>query len=222
MPFTVAQLSAFWKSPAKMGLTARTHVQMAAEGLTTPDDFEDFPKKDNLEGLFKKLLKPAKIPGVGANALPQEIATFVIPAKLMIRLHGVRIIVLYYKMVGRTIEPGDLLWSAVKNFVEQWKALTEKKDAEVKQPPRLTKEKLVYKWLESFQQHPSEKIGVRNTPFTYLTCLDIAAPAVLLPWAALQPFSLSYFSIEEEFKFCISHTHNLFQADNNALFHLID
>jgi hypothetical protein len=73
--------------------------------------------------MFKQLLKPAKTPGLGAAALPQEVATFVIPAKSMIRLQGVRIIVLYYKMVGRTIEPGDLLWPVVKNFVEQWKAL---------------------------------------------------------------------------------------------------
>ena len=94
MPFTVTQLTAFWTGQAQMGLTACTHVQMAAEGLTTPDDFEDFPEKEDLEGLFKQLLKPAKTPGLGANALPQEVATFVIPAKLMIRLHGVRIIVL--------------------------------------------------------------------------------------------------------------------------------
>ena len=53
--------------------------------------------------------------------------------------------------MGRTIEPGDLLWTVVKYFVEQWKALKEKKDAEAGQPPKLTKDKLVYKWLESFQ-----------------------------------------------------------------------
>ena len=222
MPFTIAQLTAFWTSPAQMGLTARTRVQMAAEGLATPDDFEDFPEKEDLEGIFKQLLKPAKTPGLGANALPQEVATFVIPAKSMIRLQGVRIIVLYYKMVGRTIEPGDLLWPVVKNFVEQWKALMEKKDADVGQPPRLTKDKLVYKWLESFQQHLSEKIGVRNAPLTYLIRPLVTAPAVLLPRAGLQPFSLSYLSIEEELKFCTSHTHNLFQADNSALFQLID
>jgi hypothetical protein len=57
----------------------------------------------------------------------------------------------------------------------------EKKEAEVGQPPILTKDKLVYKWLESFQQHLSEKIGVRDTPFTYLTRPEVAAPAVLLP-----------------------------------------
>ena len=71
MPFTVAQLTAFWTSPAQMGLTARTRVQMVAEGLRTPDDFNDFPEKDNLEGLLKQLLKPAKTPGLGANALQQ-------------------------------------------------------------------------------------------------------------------------------------------------------
>ena len=81
MPFTIAQLTVFWTSQAQIGLTACTRVHMAAEGFTTPDNFEDFPEKDNLEGLFKKLLKPAKIPGVGANAQPQEVATFVIPAK---------------------------------------------------------------------------------------------------------------------------------------------
>ena len=114
---------------------------------------------------------------------------------------------LYYKMVGHTIEPGDLLWPVVKNFFEQWKAMMEKKDAEVGQHPRLTKEKLVYKWLESFQQHLSEKICVINTPFTYLTRTAILAPADLLPRAVNQPFSVNYVSIEEEeLKFCVTYT----------------
>ena len=100
-----------------MGLPDRTRVQMVAEGLTMPDDFKDLSEKEDLKGLFKLLLKPAKIPEDGANAPLQEEATFVIPAKLMTRLHGVHKIVLYYKLVGCTIEPGDLLWPVVKNFV---------------------------------------------------------------------------------------------------------
>ena len=72
-----------------------THARTDGSCLTTPDNFKDFPEKVDIEGLFKQLLKPAKTPGLGANALPQKIATFVIPAKSMIRLHGVRIIVLY-------------------------------------------------------------------------------------------------------------------------------
>ena len=63
---------------------------------------------------------------------------------------------------------------------------------------------------------------MRNAPLTYLICPIVAAPAALLPRAALQPFSFSFLSIEEELKLCISHTHNLFQADNSALFCFID
>jgi hypothetical protein len=69
MLFTAAQLNTFCKIQAQMGLTDCTQVQMAAEGLATPDDFEDFPEKEDLEGLFKQLLKPVKTPGLGANAL---------------------------------------------------------------------------------------------------------------------------------------------------------
>ncbi len=63
---------------------------------------------------------------------------------------------------------------------------------------------------------------MRNAPLTHLICPLIAAPAAMLPRAVLQPSPLNYLSIEEELKFCISHTHNLFQADNSDLFHLID
>jgi hypothetical protein len=90
------------------------------------------------------------------------------------------------------------LSSVVKSFVEQWKALMEKKKANVGLTPKLTKDKLIYKWLESIQQHLSDKNGVHNTPFTYLTIRpDVAAPAPLLPRAVGQPFSASFTSIKD-------------------------
>ena len=100
--------------------------------------------------------------------------------------------------------------------------MKKKKDDEVGQPPKLTKDKLVYKWLESFQQHLSNKIGVRNTPFTYRTRPEVATQAVLLPCDSNQPFSENYMLIEHELKFYVSHVHNVFQLDNTALFHLVD
>ena len=51
MPLTATQLTAFWTSPAQMGLTAHTCTQIAAEGLVTPDDFENFNNEADLEGL---------------------------------------------------------------------------------------------------------------------------------------------------------------------------
>ena len=110
MPLTAAQLTAFWTAPAQMGLTARTRTQIAAEGLTTPDGFEDFNDETDLEGLFKLLLKPPKVMvGAGAAAVLTEVAAYVIPAKTMICLHGVRLIMAYYRMVGRVVVADTLL-----------------------------------------------------------------------------------------------------------------
>ena len=64
----------------------------------------------------------------------------------MIRMHGARLIMAYYRLVGRDVEVDNLLWPVVKSFTEQWKALLEKKKADVGQPPKLTKDKLIYKW----------------------------------------------------------------------------
>ena len=218
MPLTAAQLTAFWTNPAQMGLSARTRTQIAAEGLVTPEDFEDFNDEADLEGLFKLLLKPPK---VMVGAVLTEVAAYVIPAKTMIRLHGVRLIMAYYRMVGRAVEANDLLWPVVKSFVEQWKALLEKKKADVGQAPKLTKDRVIHKWLESFQQYLSDKIGVRNSPLTYLTRPQIAPP-VLQPREPGEPYSSNFTSIEEELRFCLSHVHNLHRPDNNALYQMID
>lgn len=223
MPFTAAQLTAFWTDNAQMGLSARTRTQMAIEGLTVPSDFVDFAEKDELDALLRRLYKPAKTThGIGVNQVLREVQAYEVPAKTVIRMHGVRVIVKYYNSIGRVMEADDLQWTVVKNFTEQWKALLEKKDADVGTPPKLTKDRHVYKWLESFQQHLSEKIGVRNAPYTYLIRPEVAVPALMLPRMIDQPFSEEYESIEDEMKFRVSHTNNLYKADNNALFHLLD
>ena len=124
-----------------MGLISRTRTQMAAEGLSIAADFKDFAEKEDLEALFKLLLKPAKIAhGPADQGLLREVAFFIIPAKLMIRLDGARKAVNYYMLVDRAIEPEDLFWLVMKNLVEQWKALMEKKKADVGLPPKLTKD----------------------------------------------------------------------------------
>jgi hypothetical protein len=92
--------------------------------------------------LFKLLLKPAKV--VSGHSL-KEVASYVIPSKSQIRIDGARKMVLYYILVGRTLEADDLLWLVIKNFVEQWEALMEKKKATIGKPPRLSKDKVVHK-----------------------------------------------------------------------------
>jgi hypothetical protein len=74
----------------------------------------------------------------------------------------------YYTMVGRLVEANDLLWPVMKSFNEQWKALLEKKAANDRDPPKLDKNKLVYRWMEQAEQYLTQKIGVKNVPLTYL------------------------------------------------------
>ena len=65
-----------------MGLPDRTRLKLAAEGLTTPTDFIDFPDKDDLDAFILKCLKPAKIAGgAAANARPREVLQYEIPAR---------------------------------------------------------------------------------------------------------------------------------------------
>ena len=48
MPLPIAQLKAFWTNAAQMGISDCTRSQLAAEGLATPEDFEDFNEETAL------------------------------------------------------------------------------------------------------------------------------------------------------------------------------
>ena len=223
MPLTAAQLTRFWTHQDEIGLSARTRGQMATEGLVIPEDFNDFGEKSHLEALIKTLLKPAKIPvGPAAAGALREVEAYTVTAKSMIRLDGARMAVRYYEKVDRPLTAADISWPIVKSLVEHWMALMEKKKSDIGQPPKLTKEKPIYKWLESLDQYLSDKIGARDAPLQYLTRENVAVPAILPPRAAGQPYSEGYESIEEELVERLSHTNNLYKSDNNMLFQIVD
>ncbi len=224
MPLSAPQAIAFWTEQAQMALPDRTRLKLAAEGLTTPTDFIDFPEKEDLEALVLKCLKPAKIAGNLVNAPLREVLQYAIPARSEVRLNCARLIVKYYSSVGRVVEADDMFWPVLKNFMEHWKAMKEKKSAPVGIPPKLLKELAVHKWVEQFAQDLEEVYGARNAPLTYLTRPDVATPAntANAPRAVDQPYADAFASIQEEMKFCLSHTHNLQKADNATLFHRID
>ena len=98
----------------------------------------------------------------------------------------------------------------------------EKKKADIGLPPKLTKDKLVYKWLEQLNQYLADVIGVLNAPFTYLTWTDAHPPAILAARVVDQPYSVDYESIEHKLKFCVSHNHTLSKLDNRRYCYLPD
>jgi hypothetical protein len=81
---------------AWMGLSNRTRLQLAHEGITDPEDFKEFDE-DGLSAIFSNLYKPPKIPAISAAAVAagrlQEIQAYEVSAKSKMRLKGAMLIV---------------------------------------------------------------------------------------------------------------------------------
>ena len=93
------------------------------------------------------------------------------------RLKGAMIIVKFYNDVGRPLDPDNMAWPVIKRFLEQWKALMERKKAEIGTPPKITKNQAVHTWIDAFTLHLSQKVGVRNAPVAYVVRAVAAADA---------------------------------------------
>ena len=72
--FDAAALTAFFENAEAMALSNCTRLQLASEGILTPDNFKDFDD-NGLEAIFLNLVKPPKVPGVGARLV--EVLAFV-------------------------------------------------------------------------------------------------------------------------------------------------
>jgi len=140
--FDAAQLTSFFEGPDFMALSNRTRLQLALEGITVPDDFIDFDA-DGLEGIFLNLQKPPKVPATGAAAIAagrlREIMAYEVSAKSKMRLKGAQKIAKFYEDVGRDLDPQNMTWLVIKRFLEQWKALMERKKEDFGLPPSLPK-----------------------------------------------------------------------------------
>jgi hypothetical protein len=60
------------------------------------------------------------------------------------------LIVKFYDDVGRPLDPDNMAWPVIKCFLEQWKALMERKKAENGTPPKISKNQAVHKWIDAF------------------------------------------------------------------------
>ncbi len=149
-----------------MGLSNHTRLQLSQEGITVPKDFKEFDK-EGLSAIFLNLYKPPKVPALGAAAIAagqlREILTFEVSAKSKMRLKGAMLIAKFYDDVGRPLDPDNMLWIVIKRFLEQWKALMERKKADHGPPPKLTKNQAVHKWVDLFILYLSQTVGSWGT-----------------------------------------------------------
>ena len=106
--FDAAALNFFFEDAGSMGLSNRTRLQLAHEGIADPEDFKEFDE-DGLNAIFSNLYKPPKIPAIGAAAIAagrlREIQAYEVSAKSKMRLKGAILIVKFYDDVGRPLDP---------------------------------------------------------------------------------------------------------------------
>ena len=115
-------------------------------------------------------------------------------------------------------------WSPVgRNFEQQWKALTDRKDEDQPETPKISKSLPVMKWTESFQDFLSRVVGIRKIPLSYVIRADAAVvPPVAPTIAAGKPHSEAYESIEDEIVARAPHDHPLYRDNNAQVYYLIE
>jgi hypothetical protein len=223
--FNAAALNLFFEDANNMGLSHCTHLQLAMEGITEPKDFKEI-NNDGMTAIFTNLLKPPKVPALSAAASAagtlREIQAYEVSAKSKMRLKGAMLITQFYDNVGRPLDPDNMSWPVIKWFLEQWKALMERKKADHGQPPKLTKNQAVHKWVDSFILHLSQKVGVRNAPLDYIV-QDIAAIDPIPPAHQVgDPHSIETGSIDGDLMARMPHNHPLFKVDDGLTFDMIE
>jgi hypothetical protein len=65
--FNAAALTLFFEDANNMGLSHRTRLQLAVDGITESEDFKEFDD-NGMKVIFTNLLKPPKVPALGTAA----------------------------------------------------------------------------------------------------------------------------------------------------------
>ncbi len=210
-----------------MSLSNHTRLCLVIEGILVPNDFNNFDN-NGLDAIFTNLVKPPKVEAIcpvdcQARHL-LEFMAFEVSAKSKMCLKGAMKIAKFYvyENTDRTLDPYNMTWVVIKRFLEQWKALMERKKEDVGLPPNLAKSSPVHKWLELMGLYLGKKVGVCNAPLSYVVCLDANVPAIAPPRQAGEPQSKMYKSIEGDLTARYSHTHALFKVDNCTVFNLVE
>ena len=98
----------------------------------------------------------------------------------------------------------------------------ERKKADHGQPPKKTKNQAVYKRVDSFVLHLSQKVGIRNAPLDYVV-RAIAAVEPIPPARQIgDPHSEETGSIDGDLMARMPHNHPLFKVDNGLTFNMIE
>ena len=96
------------------------------------------------------LAKPPKEATANAGRLC-EVLPFLVTGKSKMRIVGAAKLVNFYKTISRPLDPSNMTWTVIKNFLEQQKALKERKSRlfDDTRIPKITKTLPVCNWIQS-------------------------------------------------------------------------
>ena len=128
--FDAAALTIFWEHADAMSLSNLTCVQLAIEGINVPWDLDEYDE-DGMEKIFLNLAKPPKEATANAGRL-RDVLPFVVTGKSKMRFVGAANLVIFFKTLSHPLDPSNMTWTVIKNFLEQHKALKERESLDLR------------------------------------------------------------------------------------------
>ena len=193
MTITAAQTKYFFEANDHMAIPRPTLLQLQNEGITSVDDLAKFDK-ETLQHIVDKMRRPDSIipdPNYVPPApmpVPAPIVPtvptppFIFGAKSQKRLQVACDLVRFYEMVGRLLTAANMQWNPqMKNFAEQWKALTTRKDEDAPETPKISKALPVIKWVETFRNHLYRCLRVSMIHLAYVTRPEVGLAGFFPP-----------------------------------------
>ena len=164
-----------------MALPHATVLQLANEGINTMDDLIDFDKT-TLKLMADNMKNPgSRIPNPDPNAAPGTTIPhppFTFGAKSEKCLLTACKLVCFYQRIGRSLTAANIQWSPIiVNFIEQWKALKDRKENGPLETPKILKALPTMKWMEAFNDFLHWTDSIRTIPLAYVLYEDEMALA---------------------------------------------
>ena len=87
----------------------------------------------------------------------------------------------FYKTIGCPLNPNNMSWVVIKNFLDQHNALKDQKSSEETGILKIKKNFAVHHWLESFHIFLGRKVGVCQASLTYVVREELVVDVVPPP-----------------------------------------
>lgn len=228
MAFTNQQRLTFFTDNAQLAISINTIPALIQEGITHPEDLEEF-EDDDFKLIIENLRKPPGLmpdpnhndANVPAPLIPRP--AYVFGAKNAKRIKIAANAVRYYSEIDRVLSPENMHYTNVlKEFHQQWQSLLQKREDNDPVVPCISKSLPIMKWTESFKDFLGQVVGQRMIPLVYLTRENEIPSNPAPPLLPNCPYSEVHGSIEGELIARASFTHTLFKDDDAKLFQYIE